>query len=130
MGYPTLFISHENSSCQCKYDLNSSEYTSAQSPGSVNITGTDSQFSLAIVFTRLIEFVVNSKSAHSYTVFNVTENCNDSNSRSEVDLNSNTLKWNLTSNNSTLNASMKADNDSQFVFSINVSIQFVKNTLN
>ena len=131
VGYPTLFISQDNSSCECEYDLNKEEYTNSSKPGpphSVNITGKN--FSLAIVFMRLIEFTVDTKKANSYTVFNVTKYCDTSNIMSKVEFNSSELMWNLTTEKSTLakdnkdyalTASMKADNDSHFNFKINVS---------
>ena len=95
-------------------------YTASQAPGSVNITGTESYFSLAIVFLRLIEFSVNTKKAKSYTAFNVTDHCDTSNLTSKLELSSSKLMWNLTEDNA-LNASMKADNHSYFNFKINVS---------
>ena len=121
VGYPTLFISHDNSLCKCEYDLDNNTYTANQTEGSVNITGTESRFSLAIVFLRLIEFSVDLKKAKSYTVFNVTDHCDTENLMSKVELNSSELMWNLTEDHA-LNASMKADNTSNFNFKINVSL--------
>lgn len=90
VGYPTLFISQDLTKCDCKYSLNETEYLKNKSSG-VKINGTGSYFSLAIVFTRLIEFHVDSKKPKSYTAFNVTDACDDQ--YDSMNLSNGTLDW-------------------------------------
>lgn len=72
-GYPTLFVSQTNNSEACSLDcskfLNDSSLT-VDIPGAV-----ESYFSIGIVFTRLIEFEVNSKTAEAIDGFNYTLGC-------------------------------------------------------
>ena len=79
--------------------MNESEYFKNQSFGSVKINGTGSYFSLAIVFTRLIEFQVDAKMAKSYSDFDVTKACDSQmdsvDEYNPVDLSFETLKWKL-----------------------------------
>lgn len=121
VGYPTLFISQDNSSCECNYHINTDEYTANQTLGSVSITGTDSYFSLAIVFTRLIEFLVSSKQAESYSKFNVTEVCSELDNPYNInpmELTSKDLNWTLSGDE--LKATLKSE--SNFSFTIKVSL--------
>ncbi len=90
MGYPTLFISQDLTKCDCKYSLNEAEYTKNKTSG-VKINGTGSYFSLAIVFTRLIEFHVDIKKANSFTDFNKTEACDGQ--YYSMNLSNGTLDW-------------------------------------
>ena len=121
VGHPTLFISQDNSSCECKYDIDHDNYMANQTPGSVNVTGTNSYFSLAIVFTRLIEFLVSSKKAESYSKFNVTEVCSELDNPYNINpmnLTSKDLNWTLSKDQ--LKATLKSESD--FSFTINVSL--------
>ena len=111
VGYPTLFISQDLTKCDCKYSINKTEYSTDKSSG-VKINGTGSYFSLAIVFTRLIEFCVDAKKAPSYTDFNETLACEDQNS--SLNLSDGTLDWRL--DDDTL-----VGNASSFLFTIKVS---------
>ena len=120
VGYPTLFISQDRTKCDCKYSINESEYVENLSPGSVKINGTDSYFSLAVSFTRLIEFQVDAKQAKSNTDFNTTKACDslgeDVDLYNPLDLSDETLDWMLADDGSTL-----VGNYSDFSFSITVS---------
>ena len=121
IGFPTLFISQDSSSCECEYDIDIDEYTTNQTSGSVNITGTKSYFSLAIVFTRLIEFVVSSKNAESYSKFNATEVCSELDNPYDInpmELTGEDLNWTLSGDQ--LKATLKSE--SNFSFTINVSL--------
>lgn len=94
-----------------------------QSSGSVNISGTDSYFSLAIVFTRLLEFKVKDKKFQSYSYLNVTEACNQTdplyNSKfHDVDLSSEDLEWTMTGD-----SLIARDQRSNNLFTINVSLK-------
>ena len=126
IGYPTLFISHDRSSCKCEcnYDIDESAYTANQTHGSINITGTDSYFSLAIVFTRLIEFQVDPKKAKSFSVFNATSACDSETESVEglksVKLSSEELVWTL-SDDDTLVADLESGNSSEPLLTIKVS---------
>ena len=112
IGYPTLFISQDLTKCDCKYSINESEYLDNMTSG-VSINGTESYFSLAIVFTRLIEFHVDSKKAMSYSDFNVTKACEDQ--YGSLDLSDDTLDWILDEDDTLVG------NASDFSFTINVS---------
>lgn len=79
----------------------------------MTINGTGSYFSLAIVFTRMIEFHVDAKNPKSYTDFNVTKACEDQ--YGSVDLSNNTLNWMLNDDDTLVG------NASDFSFSIKVS---------
>ena len=92
VGYPTLFISQDLTKCDCKYSINETEYLTDKSSG-VKINGTGSYFSLAIVFTKLIEFHVDAKKAASYTDFNETLACEDQ--YHSLNLSNGTLDWRL-----------------------------------
>ena len=81
-GYPTLFAAQTENNAEevnnnkegvctepCSKYLNSSD-NSVTIPDSV-----DSYFSFGIVFTRLVEFVVDSTAAQSVGVFNASQSC-------------------------------------------------------
>ena len=59
----------------------------------VRLNGTESYFSLAIVFTRLVEFHVDAKNPKSYTGLNVTGACEDQ--YVSLNLSNGTLDWML-----------------------------------
>ena len=77
MAYPTLYLAYtsNNKSCVCNASMYNNTYPVDQD-NTVYIPGQESEFSLAIVFRRLIEFDATDK---DYTVekFNTTEVCND-----------------------------------------------------
>ncbi len=116
VGYPTLFISQDMTKCDCKYSINEREYQENQTSG-VMINGTGSYFSLAIVFTGLIEFQVDTKKAPSYTAFNVTKACEDQ--YDAMDISNDTLEWSLVGGDTLVGNDV--DNTSRFSLAIKVS---------
>lgn len=68
VGFPTLFVSQsfDNRTCQSgSFSVDVTEYEKHQQYGSVDIAGSGSVFSLAIVFRRLIRFDGGSKNEAS-----------------------------------------------------------------
>ena len=82
-GFPTLFVSQTNHSEACTPDC--SEFLNDSSLN-VNIPGAvESYFSIGIVFTRLIEFEINAKTAEAVDGFNSTLGCSCDEENEDLD---------------------------------------------
>ncbi len=136
VGHPTMYISHTSNvsiNCSCNDSFyNGSAYTEHQTKGSVNISGMDSDFSLAIIFKRLVEYN-GTKNGFTRKTFDPSLVCNDSeifdnSSLSEIDFKDcDEEAWSFHPKNATftLNGSLcdsdANQNGSKFSFSIRVS---------
>lgn len=123
VGAPTLFFSHGPVPPYCNssvLSINSEEYREDQAYHSVNISGTDGAFAMAVVLNRLIEFNV-TKRFKSADGFDPAKAFNDSSGYSSYYLNDTSL-WSF-SNKSLVfqledNSNQSNFTDKPFKFSI------------
>lgn len=129
-GFPTLFLAQtqnyaESCTQHCSEFVNRSTME-VMIPGAV-----ESFFSIAIVFTRLVEFVVSAKDAEAVAGFNYTCGCGsssrcDQNYRS-LFLNDSEMQWVYNSDLSTFNGMLKDkensnDSNASKKFEVNIKV--------
>ena len=104
MQNPTLYLSYTprvNKSCSCDGSAYNNTYLKVQD-GNVKIPGLDSPFSLAIIFTRMIEFDATDDGL-AEEALNLTNVCNDDDTDMRItDLSNNTgITWTFEPENTT-----------------------------
>lgn len=128
--YPTLYLARTTDEDSCKCSAAIYNKTAFPGAGSISIPG---NFSLAFIFTRLVEFNGTDKYLTVESI-NVTSACNESFSTSnssaysQFRLNDKTIRWNFTIEDMTfkgfiLNESLSNTSDTPFSFSIRVSVE-------
>ena len=124
VGYPTLYIAHTEDIKNCTCSA-SSYNDSFPSEDSVKIPGLKSDFSLAIILKKIIEF---DATANSYTVehFNFTAACNDNDTDDDLNynflaLNDENINWTFSAESATFNGRSFDEHNISMLFSIRVS---------
>lgn len=115
MQNPTLYLSHTpnvGNSCSCSGSQYDKTYPHNQN-GTVSIPGLDSHFSLAVIFTRMVEFNA-TDSALAGEALNLTEVCTDDDTNllfTDFSNNSN-VDWHFDSDSTTFVGNIKHVNNS------------------
>lgn len=125
-GYPALYLARTTDEDFCKCSAATYNKTAFPGAGSISIPGLNGSFSLAFIFTRLVEFNGTEKYLTVDSI-NITSACSESFSTSnrsaysQFRLNNETIRWNFTIEDMTFKGSLLNTSDKPFSFSIKVS---------
>ena len=128
VGAPTLFVAKTDGSradrnCSSSISVNISEFADRQSYGSVAIDGMESNFSLAIAFTRIIMFNT-TKSMHS-KLLNLSELFDPSQNYHFHSLNLSGVDYPTVNKTWTFNESNQSAFNTSYSFSENDTFSFI-----